>query len=252
MCMSYFLEDSAALKGIAYAAAHHKLRERMTGAAAQPVVTQGEVKHGDIAPVIAPDKRGEGHVFPMIWGFTGKHTLITTLDIDIFERTRNPILLDAWDRHRCLIPASWYYEWERLHPIDSYDTFGDQTPEHERRSMYAGNHSIVCAMDGSGSELLGSRYMVQTRGSSVTMLAGLYRIEDQKGVKLPHFLILTQEAFGDMRSVHDHMPVIFDTSDADTIRAWIDPGSLAPWDVQRVSERSVTDVICEESPPRSE
>ena len=252
MCTSYYLEDSNALKGIAYAAAHHKLRKRLMGKIAQPVVTQGEVKRGDIAPAIAPDKKGEGHVFPMIWGFTGKHTLITTLDIDVLEKTKNPVLLDAWARHRCLIPTSWYYEWERLRLVDSYDTFGDQRPEGERFSMYRGNHSIVCTADGPGSEPLGSRFMVQTRGSSVTMLAGLYRIEEVEDVKVPHFLILTQEAFDDLRAVHDRMPVIFDTADPDTIRAWVNPGAMPPWDIQRIVEKSVTDVIFEESPPHKE
>ncbi|MDO5131938.1 MAG: SOS response-associated peptidase family protein [Eubacteriales bacterium] len=251
MCTSYYLEDSTALKGIAYAAAHHRLRSRMMAKIPRPVVTQGEVKRGDIAPVIAPDRRGEGQVFPMAWGFTGKHTLIATLDLEVLEKTRNPVLLDAWTRHRCLIPTSWYYEWERLRPIDSYDTFGDQTPECERRNLYAGNHSVVCFTDSSEAEPLGSRFMVQARGSSVTMLAGLYRIEELEDLKVPHFLILTQEAFGDLRTVHDRMPVIFDTSDADTIRAWLSPGAVPPWDVQRVIEKSVTDVIFEEDPPRA-
>lgn len=72
ICTSYYLKDSTALKGISDAAAHHKLRDRMMEKIAKPVVTQSEVKHGDIAPAITPDRRGEGRVFPMIWGFTGK------------------------------------------------------------------------------------------------------------------------------------------------------------------------------------
>ena len=107
MCTTYFLEDSRALRGIAQAAAHHKLRERISAKLAQPVVTQGEVRPGDIVPVIAPDKSGEGHVYPMVWGFSGKSSLIPRLDTELLAETKNTILLDAWYRHRCLIPASW-------------------------------------------------------------------------------------------------------------------------------------------------
>ena len=248
MCTSYYLEDSNALKGIAYAAAHHRLLNRIRPKVARPLMTMGEVKPGDLAPVIAPDRRrGEGHVFPMIWGFTGKHSLITELQVDVLDRTRNPILLEAWERHRCIIPSSWYFEWERLHPVISYDSFGDQTEEGERRSMYMRSSPVPDPPDGS--EPLGDRFMVQARGSSVTLLAGLYRIEELDGVKVPHFLILTQEAYGDILSIHNRMPVMLDSTDGELIQRWLDPGAMPPWETDRLLDKAFTDVVFEKSPP---
>ena len=67
-----------------------------------------------------------------------------------------PTFKEAWEKHRCIVPASWYYEWEHL----------------------TGN---------SGQKKVGDKYMIQPRGSSMTWLAGLYRIEDG----LPVFAVLT-------------------------------------------------------------
>lgn len=247
MCTGYYLENSKALKGIVQAAAGHRLRRRMMEKIAQPLVTQGEVSCGDIVPAIAPDSRGVGRVFPMVWGFTGKHALITELPVETLEYTKSPILLDAWALHRCLIPTSWYFEWERLRPVISYDSFGDQTPEGERRERI--ERTVINETGPDGSVPVGDRFMIQTRGSSVTMLAGIYRIEEVDDVRIPHFLILTQEAFGDLCEIHDRMPVIFDTSDRETIQSWVDPGAIPSWDVERVAEKAIDDVIFEKSPP---
>lgn len=64
ICTSYYLKDSTALKGISDAAAHHKLRDRMMGKIAKPVVTQSEVKHGDIAPLSRRTEEERGASFP--------------------------------------------------------------------------------------------------------------------------------------------------------------------------------------------
>ena len=71
MCCSYFLENSTKLAGIAHAASKHRIKGRMLEKLGQPLITEGEVLPGRIAPVIAPDRRGESRVFPMVWGFTG-------------------------------------------------------------------------------------------------------------------------------------------------------------------------------------
>ena len=246
MCTTYFLEDSRALRGIAQAAAHHKLRERISTKLAQPVVTQGEVRPGDIVPVIAPDRSGEGHVYPMVWGFSGKNSLIPRLDTELLAETRNTILLDAWYRHRCLIPASWYYEWERLHPEIGYDTYGNQSPESDLRFKYMGNGQVP----GEESTPVGDRYMIQTHNSAVTLLAGLYRIEELDGVRIPHFMILMQYACDDLMFIHSKMPVIFDSSDSGLLHDWLDPKTVPQWDVDRLLNSAVTNVMFEKSPVR--
>lgn len=246
MSTSYHLEkDSKELKSIIYAAVHHSLAKKMVSRLCRPVMTNGETYPGDILPVIAPDRKGRGRVFPMVWGMTGKQGLIHELDVDLLDRTRNPVLLDAWGRHRCLVPASWYYEWEHLHPMISYDSFGDQTPERERRvnRSFADNETIP-----DGSDLIGDRYMLQTRGSAVTMLAGIYRIEEHDDMKFPHFMLLTQEAPPELLFLHSRMPVIFDPREAGLIQKWLDPGAMPPWNAERVLEKAVTDMVFEKRP----
>ena len=244
MCTSYYLkENSRSLRSVVNAAAHHPLRTRFAGRIAQPVITEGEVTPGDIAPVIAPDAKGVGRVYPMVWGFTGKHSLISELDIDLMDQTRNPILLHAWESCRCLIPSSWYFEWERLHPTISYDSFGDQRPENERREMYINN-----GPEPDGSDPLGDRYMIQTQGSTVTLLAGIYRMEEVGGTRVPHFLILMQYAAEDIMFIHNKMPVIFPSSDSALLHDWLDPNAMPPWDVNRVINQATKDVVFEKSP----
>ena len=80
MCTTYYLENTEPLRRMGQAAENHKLRYRMMSKIAQPVVTQGEARPGDIVPVIAPDSSGEGHVYPMIWGFSGKLSLIPRME----------------------------------------------------------------------------------------------------------------------------------------------------------------------------
>ena len=245
MCTTYYLENTEPLRRMGQTAENHKLRYRMMSKIAQPVVTQGEARPGDIVPVIAPDSNGEGHVYPMIWGFSGKLSLIPRLDIDLLAQTRNPILLDAWARHRCLIPTSWYYEWERLKPEIDYDSYGDQTSERDRRYQ-----SIPQILVPEAEERIGDRYMIQTRGSSVTFLAGIYRIEDLEGVKVPHFMVLMQYAAPNLMFIHNQMPVIFDADNKELLKEWLDPGAMPPWDVERVLNNAVMDVMYEKSPVR--
>jgi putative SOS response-associated peptidase YedK len=44
--------------------------------------------------------------------------------------------------------------------------------------------------------------------SSVTWLAGLYRIEEISGTQVPVLAVLTREPGVIIRSIHDRMPVI--------------------------------------------
>ena len=51
-------------------------------------------------------------------------------------------------------------------------------------------------------------------------MAGLYRIEEIKGIKVPVFTILTREPIEEIRFIHDRMPVILPK---DSIREWVNP-----------------------------
>lgn len=78
--------------------------------------------------------------------------------------------------------------------------------------------------------------MIQSKGSTVTWLCGLYRIEEG----LPHFVILTREPGEKIRFIHDRMPLIMPEQ---MIDSWINPGRKP----EELLEYSLTDVIYEKA-----
>ena len=75
------------------------------------VKTYGEMSPTDIVPVIASNRNRQRAVFPMKWGFTGK-TLLMNARVE--TAAVKPTFKDAWTSHRCIVPASYYFEWEHL------------------------------------------------------------------------------------------------------------------------------------------
>ena len=89
----------------------------------------------------------------MKWGYTGKTLLINAR---VETASEKPTFRDDWKSHRCIVPASYYFEWVHLRSNDGKTTTGD-------------------------------KYVIQPKGSSVTWLCGLYRIEEG----LPVFVVLS-------------------------------------------------------------
>jgi putative SOS response-associated peptidase YedK len=137
-----------------------------------------------VAPVIALSRSGRQTVFPMRWGFGGKRLLINARTETAAER---PTFREAWASHRCVIPASWYYEWEHT-----------KLP--------------------SGKTKTGDKYAIQPAGCTITWLCGLYRIENG----YPVFVVLTKEPTVELSKIHDRMPLMLPK---DKIGAWINPSS---------------------------
>ena len=146
------------------------------------ITIYGEVRPTNVVPVIASNRAGARAVFPMKWGFTGRTLLMNA-------RTETAAVKatfkDAWTSHRCIVPASWYYEWEHL----------------------TGN---------DGRKRTGDKYLIQPKGSAMTWLCGLYRIENG----LPVFVILTREPGEEIRFIHDRMPLIMPGG---YVNEWIKP-----------------------------
>lgn len=104
----------------------------------------GEICPTDIAPVIANSRELKPTPFAMKWGYTlpnGK-PLINARSETAMEK---PMFREGMERHRCLIPATHYFEWERV---------GRQKIKNE----------------------------IRPTGSSLMYMAGLYRIEQGKPV----------------------------------------------------------------------
>ena len=116
-----------------------------------------------------------------------------------------PTFQESWERRRCVIPVSWYFEWEHL-------------------------------IGNTGQKKTGDKYMIQPRGSSVTWLCGLYRIENN----LPVFTILTREPGEEHRKTHDRMPLILPE---DRIDQWIRPDTKP----EELLPYTLTDMIFEKS-----
>ena len=146
------------------------------------VVSEGEVRPTDIAPVIATSRSGKRAVFPMKWGFTGPSLVINAR---VETAATKPMFREAWARHRCIVPASYYYEWEHL-------------------------------VESDGKKRTGDKYLIQPRQSEITWLCGLYRFEND----MPVYVILTREPCADIAFIHDRMPMILPEHLLD---AWIKP-----------------------------
>lgn len=183
MCCRFYMESSPELRPFVEAANRSPLLFRMLEKTAKPMKTEGEIRPADLVPVLATSRAGKPAVFPMLWGFQGKQSLLINARAE--TAAEKPAFRDSWQSHRCAVPASWYYEWEHLSSPD-------------------------------GKTRTGRKYLIQPEGSALSWLAGLYRLEDG----LPRFTVLTQEPGPEVRALHDRMPVLFPR---EVISAWIRP-----------------------------
>ena len=180
MCCRYYAEESPELRPIVEEMNRSSLVRKWNRISG--IKSYGEIRPADVAPVIAPNRFGERAVFPMKWGFPGKSLMINARS----ETAASKVTFkESWERRRCIIPASWYYEWEHLKGQD-------------------------------GRTRTGERYMIQPKDATMTWLCGLYRIEEG----LPVFVILTREPGEEIRFIHDRMPLILPER---CIDEWIRP-----------------------------
>ena len=189
MCCRYYMEESPELRPYVEAAKRSPLCEKMVAKLARPLIASGEVRPTNIVPVIAPSRKKELAVYPMLWGFTGKTAPLVNARSE--TAASKPTFRESWEKRRCAIPASWYYEWE--HQL---------SPDGKKRT--------------------GDKYMIQPLGANILFLAGLYRMETQGGLTFPVFTVLTKEPTENLRRLHDRMPVILPRS---AVAAWIAPES---------------------------
>lgn len=200
-------KGSTLLAPIIKTALETKLAGRFQIEYSKPMVTEGEVRPTDVAPVIAPGKDGKRAVFPMKWGFSvqidGK--LKPVVNARVETASEKELFKEAWLRHRCIIPASWYIEWEHT-------------------------------KDPNGKTTTGDKYVIQSDGDVMTWMCGLYRIVDG----FPEFVVLTRTPVGELAKIHDRMPVILPE---DRIDEWIDPFA----DPDALLSHTLTDMIAEKA-----
>lgn len=76
------------------------------------MVKTGDVCPGDIAAVVACNRKMAPQPFAMEWGFklpNGKRVFNARSE----TASQRPMFADGMKQRRCLIPAAYYYEWEK-------------------------------------------------------------------------------------------------------------------------------------------
>ena len=188
-------DASTELSEIIEAVKQSALVDKFINKFAKPITTSGEVRPTDIVPVLAPDKKGDRAVFPMRWGFHNPSHNSTVFNARVETVGSKPTFKDAWKSHRCIVPATYYFEWEHF-----------KSP--------------------NGRTKTGDKYLIQPVNSNVAWLCGLYRIENG----FPVFVVLTTEPHKELRRIHDRMPLIIPDGKVDE---WIspesDPDALLPY-----------------------
>lgn len=189
-CRFYIKENDPDFVPILEGAETSGLYPRIQKAHPDPLVRGGEVRPTDVAAVLAMDKQQKPALFPMIWGFSTPGRNVPIINARSESAAEKPTFRDAWEKHRCVVPASWYFEWQH-------------TPTE----------------DGRGT--VSTKFAIQPKDTEIMFLCGLYRIEENK---LPAFIILTRQASEDVVSIHERMPLMLPK---EAIKAWINPSVSA-------------------------
>ena len=176
MCTRFYVQPTTA-PSIIKKARRTALAEQFLVKLAKPTDMTGDIRPMDLAAVIAPDKKGGIAAFPMMWGFHVPQYTAPIVNTRLETAPEKPLWSDSWLHRRCVIPASWYYEWERI-----------------RMS--------------NGKEKAGTKYMIQPKGAESIWLAGLYRFEEYQGIQVPVFSVVTMPSSSSVRQLHDRMPLI--------------------------------------------
>ena len=191
MCTRFYVEaDADEIRDIVSDVQSSQLSDKFNHAG-YAVLTSGEIRPTNVVPVIAPGKNGMRAAFPMRWGFQiPGRSLVVNARVE--TAAEKPTFRECFERRRCALPASWYFEWEHVR-------------------------------DEKGRVKTGQRYKIRPRGESLTWLCGLYRIEEG----LPVFVVLTREPGDGISFIHDRMPLILpEKCVGDWIRPDADPSAL--------------------------
>lgn len=207
MCTRFYAALSHELRPYIEAAQKMSIADQMMRHFARPTTMTGEIRPTDMAAVIAPNKQGQKSVFPMLWGFYEKSLHRPLVNCRVETARVKPMWSDSWKHHRCVIPASYYFEWQHY-------------------------------TDAKGKVQTGEKYAIQPYGSEVTYLAGLYRIEEMRDLKYPVFAVLTRSPTDELRQIHDRMPLILPASAVDE---WIRPDG----EPNKVVGMAVTEFVIE-------
>ncbi|MBM9468201.1 SOS response-associated peptidase [Nakamurella leprariae] len=142
---------------------------------------------------------------PMRWGLVPSWAKDVSVGNRMFNARAEsladkPAFRTALHRRRCLIPATGYYEWQKLPQAD-------------------GGATRTGAAEGRKAPAKQPYYLTPQDGSTMAF-AGLWEYwRSPEGEPLVSMTIITTEAVGALREIHDRMPLILPASEWD---AWLD------------------------------
>jgi len=160
MCGRYYIDDNSEyMMGL--------VREIAAGPDGNRLM---DMKLGEIFPTnTVPVITGERPRL-MQWGFArynGGGKVINARSETALEK---PMFAKSMRERRCLLPASWYFEWQRT---------------------------------GSTKK---QKHAISLPDGALLAMAGVFR--EEKDIPIPVFVILTREAAPGLSHIHDRMPVI--------------------------------------------
>ena len=213
MCCRYYIDDTAdELLPYFEAAVQSPLTAKLVAKLGKALKTKGEVRPTDMVTGIALNSRGVVKTFPMVWGYSVQGAKGPVFNARSETAGEKPMFKDGWENRRCIIPSSYFFEW-------GYPSESDE-----------GNTA------GKGK----TKFVIQPKGETVTWLAGIYRLEENGGLRFPVFSILTKAAIGQMSTIHDRMPVIFRK---EQIPEWLAPSG----DPAKMIRLAVNDLVVEKA-----
>jgi len=150
-----------------------------------------------------------------VWGIQpnwGNQLLINARSESVDQK---PTFRRIFQRHRCIVPASGFYEWDEV-PAETPSLFGD-----------------------APSKVVKQPYAFFIDGGEPFAMAGIYEPASH------HFVVLTCEPNALLAQIHDRMPVILDRHD---VMRWLDTRSTAesladlmqPFPASRMARRRVS------------
>lgn len=210
MC-TWFYADYKSLENYIARAQKSPLANEIMLTMSRSIAMTGDIRPTNVAAVIASGRSGNIGVFPMVWGFTTEASSKPIINCRIETADQKNLWRESWLTRRCVIPASWYYEWGVLPTDEGYN----------RRQQ---------------RDIKKTRFAIQPTGTEITFLAGVYRYEEHNGKQIPMFSVITREAVEPVRSIHDRMPLILKQED---VREWVRPDASP----NGITGRALTDVI---------
>jgi len=146
----------------------------------------------DFQPIVRLDRDGQRELTVMRWGlvpYWAKDSKIgfSTINAKSETVTTSPTFREAMKRRRCLVPAEWFYEWQKT--------------DAKTKQPYA----------------------ISLRDDSLFAFAGLWerRNDKSKDQVLETYTILTTDPNELMEPIHNRMPVILALKD---YQRWLEPG----------------------------